>query len=153
VNVFIDTSVWSLALRRNQPAGPEVQALRRCLGGGDLVVTTGIVLQELLQGFQGPRARSLIIERLTRLPFIHPDVGDHIAAAELRNRCRRQGVQVGTIDALTGISSRSRRSPHWRCSAPEPHKRYASVTWLSHGSPMFTPKLGTNAAPQQPKAR
>jgi len=25
---------------------------------------------------------------------------DHIAAAELRNSCRRSGVQIGTIDAL-----------------------------------------------------
>ena len=29
-----------------------------------------------------------------------PDRNDHIAAAEVRNACRRAGVQVGTIDAL-----------------------------------------------------
>ena len=29
-----------------------------------------------------------------------PDRDDHIHAAELRNTCRRQGVQIGTIDAL-----------------------------------------------------
>lgn len=29
-----------------------------------------------------------------------PTTDDHIAAAELRNRCRRVGVQVGTIDAI-----------------------------------------------------
>jgi len=29
-----------------------------------------------------------------------PDRDDHIEAAELRNRCRRKGVQIGTIDAL-----------------------------------------------------
>jgi len=34
------------------------------------------------------------------LPLIQPDRQDHIAAAEVRNVCRRSGVQIGTIDAL-----------------------------------------------------
>jgi predicted nucleic acid-binding protein len=29
-----------------------------------------------------------------------PDRRDHIEAAELRNTCRRNGLQLGTIDAL-----------------------------------------------------
>ena len=61
---------------------------------------TGLILQELLQGFNGPRARDRIIESFAALPLLAPDREDHIAAAELRNRCRRGGIQVGTIDAL-----------------------------------------------------
>jgi len=34
------------------------------------------------------------------LPLLTPDRRDHVDAAEMRNRCRRAGVQVGTIDAL-----------------------------------------------------
>jgi hypothetical protein len=78
----------------------EVTALRQALEGGDILVTTGLVLQELLQGFAGPRARKGIVERFTALPFLNPDRQDHIDAAELRNRCRRAGLQIGTIDAL-----------------------------------------------------
>jgi predicted nucleic acid-binding protein len=101
VSLFVDTSVWSLAFRRDAPsAAPEVQALRRALEGGEIVVTTGLILQELLQGFAGPRARKDIIERFAALPLLVPDRQDHIDAAELRNRCRRAGVQIGTIDAL-----------------------------------------------------
>jgi len=37
---------------------------------------------------------------LGALPLIQPDRQDHIAAAEVRNTCRRRGAQVGTIDAL-----------------------------------------------------
>ncbi len=97
----MDTSVWSLALRRDDPASaPEVTALADALGQGDLVFTTGIVLQELLQGFQGPTARDAIIRRFSALPFLVPERSDYIEAAEVRNECRRQGVQVGTIDAL-----------------------------------------------------
>jgi predicted nucleic acid-binding protein len=58
------------------------------------------VLQELLQGFSGPRARKDIVERFGALALVVPDRDDHIGAADLRNRCRRAGVQVGTIDAL-----------------------------------------------------
>ena len=98
---FVDTSVWSLALRRDGSlSAPEVIALRNALEGGEAVVTTGLVLQELLQGFAGPRARSEIIERFAALPLLSPDRQDHIEAAELRNRCRRAGVQIGTIDAI-----------------------------------------------------
>ena len=98
---LVDTSVWSLALRRDQDgAGPQVKALRAALEGDEMVVTTGLVLQELLQGFAGPRARKDIVERFAALPLLSPDRPDHIDAAELRNRCRRAGVQIGTIDAL-----------------------------------------------------
>lgn len=68
--------------------------------GADVVVTTGLVLQELLQGFSGPKSREQIVERFASLPVLQPDREDHIAAAELRNKCRRAGIQVGTIDAL-----------------------------------------------------
>lgn len=101
MTLFVDTSVWSLALRRDAVhRSPEVDALASALQGGELIVTTGIVLQELLQGFNGPRARDQIIEQFAALPLLTPDRRDHIEAADLRNTCRLAGVQVGTIDAL-----------------------------------------------------
>ncbi|HEY2446223.1 MAG TPA: PIN domain-containing protein [Rhizomicrobium sp.] len=101
MSLFVDTSVWSLALRRDAPsAQPEVMALSHALDRGEIVVTTGLVLQELLQGFSGPRARTSILERFSALPILAPDRGDHVRAADLRNDCRRAGVQIGTIDAL-----------------------------------------------------
>ena len=101
MNLFVDTSVWSLAFRRDQPQNElAVDRLHQALEGGEAVFSTGLVLQELLQGFAGPRAREAIIERFTALPLLVPDREDHIAAAEIRNACRRAGVQIGTIDAL-----------------------------------------------------
>ena len=100
MNVFVDTSVWSLALRRDAPPHiPEVDELRRALEIG-AVYCTGLVLQELLQGFAKPKAHRQIIDHFSALPLLVPDREDHIHAAELRNRCRRKGVQTGTIDAL-----------------------------------------------------
>lgn len=101
MTLFVDTSVWSLAFRRDVGVDvPEVAALRVALEDGELIVTTGLILQELLQGFAGPRSREEIIERFAALPFVMPNRRDHIDAAALRNRCRRNGVQLGTIDAV-----------------------------------------------------
>ena len=101
MTLLVDTSVWSLALRRDaEAADPAVQQLKDALLGSDVVVTTGLVLQELLQGFSGPKAQAQIIERFAALPLLQPDRDDHISAAALRNGCRRAGVQIGTIDAL-----------------------------------------------------
>lgn len=101
MSLLVDTSVWSLAFRRDAEAPTQaVEVLRSALEGADQVFTTGLVLQELLQGFAGPKARSQLIESFAALAFLQPDRDDHIEAAEIRNTCRRSGVQIGTIDAV-----------------------------------------------------
>jgi predicted nucleic acid-binding protein len=101
MSLLVDTSVWSLAFRRDAPPDvPEVRALHQVLEGGEAVVCTGLILQELLQGFSGARERDRLVQHFSALPFISPDRSDHVEAAELRNHCRRKGVQIGTIDAL-----------------------------------------------------
>jgi predicted nucleic acid-binding protein len=101
LKLLVDTSVWSLAFRRDrEQTGPEVTALREALLDSGHVATTGIVVQELLQGLSGPKDRGRLLERLSALEVVHPDLLDHVEAAEVRNACRRRGVQIGTIDAL-----------------------------------------------------
>ncbi|MCY3818935.1 MAG: PIN domain-containing protein [Gammaproteobacteria bacterium] len=101
MSLFVDTGVWSIALRRDAiPESAEVNRLREALNAGEVVLSTGIVLQELLQGYSGPRAAAEIARRFQALPMITPTLEDHVQAANLRNGCRRHGVQVGTIDAL-----------------------------------------------------
>lgn len=101
MSLLVDTSVWSLAFRRDAASDlAEVITLQRALEGADQVFTTGLVLQELLQGFSGPKSRSQLVDRFSALAFLQPDREDHIEAAEVRNSCRRGGVQIGTIDAI-----------------------------------------------------
>ena len=101
MSLFVDTSVWSLAFRRDAPASAnERRELVRAIEAGEELVTTGLVLQEILQGFSGPRDREQILDRFAELPLLVPDRLDHMNAAGLRNRCRRGGIQIGTIDAL-----------------------------------------------------
>ena len=99
--MFVDTSVWSLALRRDTlPDHPAVALLHKALTESDNIVIAGIVLQELLQGFHGPKDQARIVERMQALPLLNPSRDTYIQAATLRNTCRRRGVQLGTIDAL-----------------------------------------------------
>jgi hypothetical protein len=101
LSLFVDTSIWSLALRRDAPASSrDVRVLIRAIESGETLLTTGLVLQELLQGFSGPKSRDQILDRFSSVPLLVPDRDDHVRAAELRNHCRRTGLQVGTIDAL-----------------------------------------------------
>lgn len=59
------------------------------------MVCTGLILQELSQGLAGAKTHDALLEHFSALPC-----SDHVEAAELRNHCRRNGVQLGTIDAL-----------------------------------------------------
>ncbi len=101
MSLFVDTSVWSLAFRRDEPSdAPEVRELIRAIETEVEILTTGLVLQELLQGFSGAKAQALIVDRFAAIPLLTPERDDHIEAAALRNRCRRAGIQIGTIEAL-----------------------------------------------------
>ena len=49
MNLLVDTSVWSHAMRRTPPMQtPEVERLEACLQRGDIVVTTCNSLNHLL---------------------------------------------------------------------------------------------------------
>jgi predicted nucleic acid-binding protein len=83
LTLLVDTSVWSLALRRDAESSEvEVQHLKEALLGADVVVTTGLVLQELLQGFSGPKASARIVERFAAFPLVQSTREDHGAAAQ-----------------------------------------------------------------------
>ncbi len=101
MSIFVDTNIWSELLRRDSPRPlPEVAELVRALKAGVDVYTTGLVLQEILQGVMGPKQRRIVLDHFEYIKFLGPDRADHVGAAELRNICRRAGVQVQTIDAL-----------------------------------------------------
>lgn len=99
--LLVDTSVWSLAYRRDTPpALPEVAALREALSSGESVATSGTILLELLRGFLPPKAQATIQAEFAALAFIEPRREDYVAAAGLGNTLRKSGVQLGNADAL-----------------------------------------------------
>lgn len=101
MTLLVDTSVWSLAFRRDAPPHiPEVMVLGRALEGHDDVVTAGVILVELLRGFLPSRVQRSLSERFASIPLLEPSRDDYVAAAGLCNTCRRYGVQLGTVDAI-----------------------------------------------------
>ena len=101
MNLLVDTSVWSLVLRRDRPPDlPHIRRLRDALEHAEPMFITGLILQELLQGVEGPKGRAAVLAEFQTLPLLIPDREDHVSAAELRNGARRRGLQLATIDAL-----------------------------------------------------
>jgi len=101
MNILVDTSVWFAALRQHSRKDVRhVRRLQEALENGEAVFTTGLILQELLQGFNAPKSWENILAAFAPLPFIVPGRDDHIDAAVLKIRLRQKGVQSGTIDAL-----------------------------------------------------
>lgn len=99
--LLVDTSVWSLALRRDTPADtPEVAALSSALQGGHDVYTCGIIVMELFRGSLPTPVRDTLTELLDSLIWLEPDRDDYLHAAALATTCRQRGVQFATIDAL-----------------------------------------------------
>lgn len=134
MTLLVDTSVWSLAFRRDAgPEVPEVRELRAALDSGETVISTGLVLQELLQGFAGPRARQQLLGHFSAMPMLSPDRQDHIDAADLRNRCRQSGVQIGTIDAL--LAQLCVRHKLTMLSTDQDFRRVAAFTTLKVWQP------------------
>ena len=99
--LLVDTSVWSLAIRRDSPPDvPEVRQLSAALHGDGVVATCGLVLFELHRGVMQDRIRTAISAKLEHLRWLEPSRGDYVAAAGLATTCRRSGVQLEAIDAL-----------------------------------------------------
>ncbi len=99
--LLVDTSVWSLAYRRDTPPDlPEVDVLRHALGSGDSVVATGMILLELLRGFVPARSQVTILKAFDSLELLEPTRLDYVEAASVANICRQAGVQLGSVDAL-----------------------------------------------------
>lgn len=98
---LIDTSVWSLALRRDPHRDTEeVRKLKILLKEGERVFVTGIILQEILHGIRKNDQFRQIQDLLSFFPMLESTREDHIFAAELYNLCRAKGVQASTVDFL-----------------------------------------------------
>jgi predicted nucleic acid-binding protein len=99
VNVLVDTSVWSLALRRDGPPPAEAAALRELIDDGRAVLL-GAIRQEILSGVRSEKQFASLRDHLA--PFVDLDVSsdDHVRAASFFNRCRRKGIQGSNTDFL-----------------------------------------------------
>jgi predicted nucleic acid-binding protein len=100
MNALVDTSVWSLSLRRRRGrASPQAAELAELILEGRASII-GPVRQELLSGIQARQQFELLRERLHEFPDIQLTTSDFELAAEFYNLCRAAGLQGSNTDFL-----------------------------------------------------
>jgi hypothetical protein len=106
MNVLVDTSVWSLALRRtkidSKPGEPKdiyVTELRELINEVRAQII-GPIRQELLSGISSQAQFEKLRDYLRSFQDLPVDSQDYERAAELFNSCRNKGVQGSHIDFL-----------------------------------------------------
>ena len=103
--VVVDTSVWSVALRRPSRVRVSNDDLKHVRTLHDLiadarVVLLGIVRQELLSGIKEIKQFRQLRDYLQAFPDVPLNVADYEHAAEMSNTCRSHGIAGPPIDLL-----------------------------------------------------
>ncbi len=100
MRVLVDTSVWSLALRRGSDStlGP-VRELRGLIAD-NRVQMIGAIRQELLSGIRDKAQFKELEAHLSAFPDLPVTSEDYVMAARFYNECRSKGVQGSNTDFL-----------------------------------------------------
>jgi predicted nucleic acid-binding protein len=102
--VLVDTSVWSLALRRksgdlNARERRLSVALAELIQEGRAQIV-GVIRQELLSGIREAEKFEKLRDYLRAFDEPLLEIADYEAAAEAHNRCRSRGIAGSAIDFL-----------------------------------------------------
>jgi len=137
VNTLIDTSVWSLALRRN---AKDLSTAEKILVAelAELVKEgrariLGVIRQELLSGIKSTEQYEKLRTTLRSFPDEALETPDYEFAAKNSNDCRAKGIAVSVVDAMICAVSASR---DWPIFTTDPDfKSYASVLSIELHAP------------------
>ena len=100
MKVIVDTSVWSLALRRDKQDSPApVQELRHIIQG-HRVQMIGPIRQEILSGIRSESQFKKLRKHLESFPDLPILTEDYVTAARFFNHCRSKGIQGSNTDFL-----------------------------------------------------
>lgn len=107
MNALVDTSVWSLALRRkvkNEYEQQIVSILNKLINTNSVHII-GAIRQEILSGIPSQELFARLSKSLATFQDLTVDTNIHIKAAECFNTCRKNGVQGSHIDFLICATS------------------------------------------------
>ncbi len=102
MNVLIDTSVWSLALRRQtltETEGEVVDVLKELIRDARIAII-GPIRQELLSGIKQQKKFEELRLKLSVFKDLPVLDEDYVEAARCYNTCRENGIQGTHIDFL-----------------------------------------------------
>ena len=102
MSVIVDTSVWSLALRRRTAPNnaSAIVTLLQDLITVDRVVLLGPIRQEILSGVRSSEQFTRLRDYLRAFPDLELATEDYELAAEIFNTCRSNGIQGSNTDFL-----------------------------------------------------
>ena len=111
MKVIVDTSVWSMALRRDKSeSNTTVHELRRMIQN-HRVQMIGPIRQELLSGIRSESQFKKLQKHLESFPDLPAITEDYVTAAKYFNRCRSKGIQGSNTDFLIcAIANRNKFS-------------------------------------------
>ena len=100
MNIVVDTSVWSLVLRRPHvdETHPYVTAFRHYIQNGTCIHLVGNILQELLDGVKSSSGFERLVKAMEPFPLVSAERTTYILASKLRNHCRSKGIQASPGD-------------------------------------------------------
>ena len=100
MRVLVDTSIWSLALRRSVEArNPEATELRRLIAA-QVVEIIGPIRQEVLSGVRDQGQFERLHTHLAAFLDVSLAAEDYVTAAKFHNLCRAKGIQGSNTDFL-----------------------------------------------------
>ena len=100
MGVIVDTSVWSLALRRRNPVNaPETEALTELIEKGQAIMI-GPVRQEILSGVRYTVQFDRLRSALSAFPDEPVKSSDFVQAASICNKCLDSGIVIGSTTCL-----------------------------------------------------
>jgi predicted nucleic acid-binding protein len=102
--VLVDTTIWSLALRRRKGVLGDTEELlvdewKRLVGSGRAALA-GPIRQEVLSGIRSAKTFAAMQEQLSSFPHLAVAPGDYDRAASFFNDCRAAGIAGTAIDML-----------------------------------------------------
>jgi predicted nucleic acid-binding protein len=100
MKVLVDTSVWSLALRRRPDEKGLIASALADLINDLRVVMIGPIRQELLSGISDARRFAHLRDKMRAFDDLPLVANDFELAAEYSNLCRSNGVQGSHTDLL-----------------------------------------------------
>ena len=102
MNILVDTSVWSLALRKKKLTKAEQKIVNEFkeIIHELRVAIIGPIRQELLSGISNEQKFVLLKEKLRSFEDLFINSNDYELAAEISNKCRINGIQGSHTDFL-----------------------------------------------------
>jgi len=135
MKVIVDTSIWSLALRRKKKQSTlEIRILESLIDNQNACII-GPIRQEILSGIKENKQFVQLKEFLSAFDDLPINTKDYELAAEFNNICRSKGIQGSNTDFLICAVSHNNKFPIFTSDRDfEIFSKYISIALVKENS-------------------